>query len=305
MAVGELRVSHPLVSGVLPAWAVEWGQDRRGVWAAFEIRGVVHRLRWIPPGTFQMGSPESELERYGVEIQHQVTLTPGFWLGETACTQELWSAVMGENPSKFPGDQNPVENVSWDDCQRFLEAASSLVPGLELRLPTEAEWEYACRAGTTTPFSFGEQITPDLVNYNGNFPYAGGLKGKYCEQTVPVGSLPPNPWGMHEMHGNVWEWCEDWFGDYPSNSEVNPTGPKTGAARVLRGGSWIYDARFVRSACRGRDEPGERGSYCGFRCARGQDEPAQAGERGRPRGALRGAERAERRDAEAGRAGRS
>jgi hypothetical protein len=179
-----------------------------------------------------------------------VRLSRGFWLADTVCTQALWQAVTGANPSHFKDDaRNPVESVSWDDVQAFLSELNRRVPGLQARLPSEAEWEYACRAGTTTPFSFGDNITPEQVNYDGNQPYAGGEKGLYRQKTVPAGSLPANPWGLYEMHGNVWEWCADWYGDYPNTPQVDPTGPQTGGSRVLRGGSW-NSFRQVRALCR-------------------------------------------------------
>jgi hypothetical protein len=142
--------------------------------------------------------------------------------------------------------------------------------GLAVRLPSEAEWEYACRAGTETPFSFGENITPEQVNYDGGYPYAGGKKGLNRGHTVPVGSLPPNPWGLHEMHGNVWEWCEDWYEEYPRAPQVDPRGPAVGAGRVLRGGSWSLHGRYCRSAYRFRYGPALRLGSIGFRLALGQ-----------------------------------
>jgi formylglycine-generating enzyme required for sulfatase activity len=166
-------------------------------------------LRWISPGRFLMGSPESEAKRFDDEgPQHWVTITRGFWLFDTACTQALWTAVMPKNPSHFRESRLlPVDSISWSDCVAFLERINGLVAGLDLRLPTEAEWEYACRAGTETPFSFGETITSEQVNSNGGFPYRGGPGGQYRKKTVPVASFPPNPWGLYEMHGNLWEWC--------------------------------------------------------------------------------------------------
>jgi formylglycine-generating enzyme required for sulfatase activity len=217
-----------------------------------------------------MGSPDEEAERSKLERLHEVTLTQGFWLADTACTQALWTAVTGENPSNFKGEDRPVENVSWDDCRKFIESVNRPAEGLNLRLPTEAEWEYACRAGTTTPFAFGEHVTPDEVNYDGNFPYAGGEKGEYRLKTVGVKSLPSNPWGLYEMHGNVYEWCADWFGDYPEGDVTDPVGPATGGSRVLRGGSWAYHGGFVRSAFRDYVPPGYRNGSFGFRLARGQ-----------------------------------
>jgi formylglycine-generating enzyme required for sulfatase activity len=235
------------------------------------IFGVVQRMRWIPAGTFLMGSPSGEPERFGDETQHEVTLTQGFWLADTACTQELWEAVMGSNPSRFKGADNPVEQVSWQDCQEFLRRANAGHPGLGLRLPTEAEWEYACRAGTTTPFSFGSSITTDLANYDGNYDSEyNSAKGVYRETTVPVKEFTPNALGLYQMHGNVWEWCADWYGDYPTDSATDPAGPDTGEVRVLRGGSWIDCAGALRSAFRFVWPPVDRDVFCGFRLSRGQ-----------------------------------
>ncbi|WLE98572.1 MAG: formylglycine-generating enzyme family protein [Candidatus Electrothrix communis] len=251
-------------------WASEWGEDEHGLWMAFHFQKLRHVLRWIEPGTFMMGSPEEEPQRYKDETLHQVTLSEGFWLGATAVTQALWQAVMQENPSHFKGDQRPVEQISWEDTQEFMERLNKEIPGLELILPTEAQWEYACRAGTTTPFSFGENVTTDQVNYDGNYPYAGGEKGEYREETVDVKALPCNDWGLYQMHGNVREWCQDWFGDYPAGSVVDPVGPSDGRTRVCRGGSWFRHGRYCRSAYRRGDPPGLRDDSLGFRLSRGR-----------------------------------
>ena len=263
-------------------WASAWGDDEYGLWMMLELGEARQRFRWIAPGTFEMGSPVDEPERMDDEVPHQVTLTQGYWLADTACTQALWMAVMGSNPSRNPSrfqvdPRNPVEQVSWNDVQEFLEKLDRRVPGLDARLPSEAEWEYACRAGTTTAFSFGANITPEQVNYNGNHPYAGGKKGLYREKTVPVASLPANAWGLYEMHGNVWEWCADWYGDYPSTPQTDPHGAVTGDQRVLRGGSWGGDGRNVRSASRNYNEPGVRdfNFNFGFRLAPGRGRPAE------------------------------
>lgn len=266
---------HPENSESLPAefpafWACDWGEDRYGLWMAFRYHGVRQCLRWIVPGEFLMGSPESEAERLDWETQHRVILTQGYWLADTACTQALWQAVLGDNPSGFKGEERPVENVSWDDAQRFIARLNELIPEGGFRLPTEAEWEYACRAGTTTAFWFGDQITPEQVNYDGNYPYVGGPKGQYRQQTVAVKALPCNGWGLYQMHGNVYEWCQDWYGDYRSVEAIDPTGPERGEGRVLRGGSWVNLGGNARSAGRDRDEPGYRDGSDGFRLARGQ-----------------------------------
>ena len=255
-------------------WASDWGEDdQHGLWLALTVDEARQAFRWISPGRFLMGSPVDEPERFDYEVQHEVTLSRGFWLADTACTQAFWQAVTGSNPSDFKGDaRNPVEQVSWDEVQAFIGELERRLPGLPVRLPTEAEWEYACRAGTTMPFSFGDRITPELVNYNGNYPYAGGEKGLYRQKTVRVASLPANGWGLYEMHGNVYEWCADWFGDYPAAAQVDPQGPQIGGARVLRGGSWYDDGRYVRSAIRFTGGPGSRRDSAGFRLALGPGE---------------------------------
>jgi formylglycine-generating enzyme required for sulfatase activity len=227
-----------------------------------------------------MGSPPDEPERYENEGPvHEVRFAEGFWLAETACAQDLWTEVMGENPSRFKdsGDslRRPVERVSWNDVQTFLKTINERVRGLDLVLPSEAQWEYACRAGATTPFSFGGNIDPGAVNYDGGFPYAGATKGLDRGKTVPVCSLPPNPWGLYEMHGNVWEWCadvyrsryEDALGD---GAAWLDRADESSAKRVLRGGSWSNPARDGRSACRDQFDPVDWFSNIGFRCARVQ-----------------------------------
>jgi sulfatase modifying factor 1 len=226
--------------------------------------GVEMTFAWCPPGTFLMGSPAGEAERSDDELQHRVTLTKGFWLGIHQVTQAQWQAVMGDNPSNFKGVDLPVDNVSWEDCQKFVEKAGKKI-GKEFRVPTEAEWEYACRAGTTTPFSFGQTISTDQANYDGNYTYADGRKGVYRKKTTPVGTFPANLWGLHDMHGNVWEWCADWYGTYQKEDLTDPKGIKSGDARVLRGGSWGSYPGFCRAAFRYWFAPGYRSVYCGCR----------------------------------------
>jgi len=221
---------------------------------------------YIPPGTFMMGSPPYEKYRNDNETQHKVTISKGFYMQSTQVTQGQWKAVMGNNPSYFKnGDNYPVETVSWNDTQEFIKKLNSK-DNKGYRLPTEAEWEYACRAGTITPFYFGETISTDQVNYNGNYPYGNGKKGIYREKTTPVGTFPPNDWGLFDMHGNVWEWCNDWYGDYSDKPVTDLIGATTGSSRVLRGGSWYYYARYCRSALRDYNSPSYRGSR-GFRLA--------------------------------------
>ena len=286
-----------------PEWAQEIGRDAFGLYADVLVpvqqsksphgaQTIVQRLRYIEAGHFPMGSPASEPERYPEEgPQHPVTLTQGFWLADTACTQALWQAVMGNNPSHFTaenkgGAQHPVEQVSWDDVQRFLRRIEALLPGCAASLPSEAEWEYACRAGTTTPFSFGENITPEQVNYDGNSPYHGGEKGVYRQATVAVRSLPANDWGLYEMHGNVWEWCADGQREYAERDEIHPRGPEATsvAERALRGGSWGSLARLARSAYRSAHAPDLAALRFGFRFALRSTSPAGTTEWPRCRG---------------------
>ena len=220
---------------------------------------------WIAPGSFVMGSPKEEKLRLDRETQHKVTLTKGFYMSVYTVTQEEWQAVMGKNLSYFKGEKNlPVEQVSWEDCQEFVKKLRDK-DKKPYRLPTEAEWEYACRAGTKTPFHFGETISTDQVNYNGDFTYGDGKKGVYRKKTTPVGSFPANAWGLHDMHGNVLQWCQDWYGDYPQKDVVDPQGAEKGQFRVLRGGSWIDGPWNCRSAYRVRYGPGDRVDDVGCR----------------------------------------
>jgi len=217
---------------------------------------------WIPPGTFVMGSPSSEGGRDADEVQHTVTLTQGFWMSDHEVTQGEYQAVMGNNPSYFKGDLNrPVEQVSWDDavlyCQKLTErerAGGQITAQQAYRLPTEAEWEYAARAGTTGA-RYGELDT--IAWWYGN---AGN-------QTHPVKQKAANGWGLHDMIGNVWDWCSDWYGEYPTGSVTDPRGPSSGSVRVARGGSWFDGAGGARSAYRGRSDPGSRYGSLGFRPA--------------------------------------
>ncbi|NLN02440.1 MAG: SUMF1/EgtB/PvdO family nonheme iron enzyme, partial [Lentisphaerae bacterium] len=232
--------------------------------------GVKLEMDWCPPGTFMMGSPSGEAGRWYDDTQHRVTLTKGFWMGKYEVTQAQWEAVMGSNPSYFKnaGRSAPVEQVSWDDCQEFVRKLNVRVPGGGFRLPTEAEWEYACRAVTSTVFQYDNDLDASMANFNGNYRYGNGRKGEYRLKTLPVGSFRPNVWGLYDMHGNVWEWCQDWHGEYPSGSVTDPAGPGSGSNRVYRGGGWYCFARGCRSACRSRGDPGDRVIYLGLRLAR-------------------------------------
>jgi uncharacterized protein (TIGR02996 family) len=221
---------------------------------------------WIPPGTFLMGSPPEEAEREDNETQHRVALPEGFYLGIHPVTQAQWQAVMGKNPSHFQGENLPVETVSWRDCQRFCKKLGQM-SDQRYRLPTEAEWEYACRAGTATPFHFGETIDTKRANYDGKYLGLKRRKAAYRLRTTPVGSFPPNGWGLFDMHGNVWEWCADWSREkyYKRSPQQDPQGPVHGVYRVLRGGFWNGEGCYCRAAYRYGMLPGTRFSSFGFR----------------------------------------
>ena len=228
-----------------------------------DVNGVQFAFRWCPAGTFMMGSPLSEARRKGAEEPHLVTLTKGFWMMETEVTQKQWKAVMGNNPSGFKGDDLPVENVSWHDCQEFCKKCAEL--GLPVRLPTEAQWEYACRALSATSYFWGNALNGDKANCNGLFPYGTDVKGAFVGQTTPVGCYDPNAWGLYDMHGNVWEWCEDLFAAYSSENVTDPIGESENTDCVIRGGSWNYAASECRSETRYGESPKDRGKHLGFR----------------------------------------
>jgi formylglycine-generating enzyme len=233
-----------------------------------EFGGI--EMVWCPPGEFLMGSPEDEVGREDDETQHQVMLTRGFWMAKTETTQGQWESVVGENPSEFKSEDLPVETVSWEDVQGWLEKMNEQAPlpsGWKWALPTEAQWEYACRAGTETVFSFGNVLDGTQANCDGGYPYGMSAKGPDLEKTTRVGSYATNAWGLHDMHGNVWEWCADWYGDYPSGSASDPMGASLGSYRVYRGGSWNLNAQLCRTAYRGRDTPSVRYLHLGFRPA--------------------------------------
>jgi formylglycine-generating enzyme required for sulfatase activity len=235
----------------------------------------------VPAGRFTMGSPSSEAGRNDDETLHEVELTRSFLLGRFEVTQQEWRTVMGTAPSKFAacGSRCPVENVSFEDVQRFvtkLNARTTIspppAPRLRFRLPSEAEWEYACRAHTTGPFSTGENLTTGQATYNGTFPYppTGAPKaGESPQKPAPVGSFPFNRWGLADMHGNVWEWTADWYGAYagPGSANIDPHGETTGDKRVIRGGSWAFDANSARCGLRYTHTPKDRGYSLGFRVA--------------------------------------
>ena len=218
--------------------------------------GIKLDMVLIPIGKFMMGSQGSEVGRKSDEMQYEVTLTKPYYIGKNEVTQEQWQAVMGDNPSKIKGEKFPVTNVSWNDCQEFIKKLNEKTNG-EYRLPTEAEWEYACRAGTSTAYSFGDKITLKDANYSGSA----------IDAPAVIGSYKPNAFGLYDMHGNVWEWCEDWFKELPQGTAIDPKGPATSDGRVLRGGSFWWEST-VRSSSRSNFPPTSRNFDFGFRLAR-------------------------------------
>jgi len=230
-----------------------------GTPVSVKLKGQRWTVRWIPAGRFIMGSPADEALRDKDEIPHEVTLSRGFFMAETECTQAQWEGVMGANPSHGKAPDQPVNQVAWKEAQEYcrrlteMHRSQGLIPeGWEWDLPTEAQWEYACRAGTTGAFA-------------GNLTDLAWIESNADGKPHAVKTRQPNAWGLHDLHGNVWEWCRDWYGDYPTNAVQDPTGPSAGTFRCYRGGSRIYGARRARSAIRGAMTPELRGDYLGFR----------------------------------------
>jgi sulfatase modifying factor 1 len=239
-----------------------------------------YRLVYVPPGTFMMGSPETEAENGSDETQHEVMISRGFWMGKHEVTQGEYLEVVGTNPSQFSGMNLPVEWVSWYEATNYCalltegeRLAGRLPGGYVYRLPTEAEWEYACRAGTTTSHHYGNELRSGMANFYGSWEYDAAVgtinntNGIRLGRTTEVGSFAPNAWGFYDMHGNVREWCQDWYGEYPAGPVTDPQGPPSGQERVHRGGSGGDDGRFCRSALRLKSGPESRGVYLGFRVA--------------------------------------
>jgi formylglycine-generating enzyme required for sulfatase activity len=248
----------------------------------FKTASLGMEFVWIPPGTFMMGSPETEEGRYSRELLHEVTLSKGFYMQTTEVTQGQWTAVMGHNPSHFTGCglDCPVESVSWNDVQEFIRRLNENSEGEYYRLPKEAEWEYACRAGTSSRFNTGDSESD--LDRAGWYRKNSGLK------THPVGLKEPNDWGLYDMHGNVWEWCRDWYGAYSEYPIIDPTGPTNGALRVIRGGAWSSPAGSCRTAYRGRLDPDYRHHGLGFRLVRLPGQPGEPSQSSKPSKAAEG-----------------
>lgn len=217
------------------------------------INSIGMEFKRIPAGSVLMGSPTDEKNHNPDEGIRLVEIKNPFYLGVYEVTQAQWRAVMGNNPSFFKGDNRPVEQVSWNDVSAFINKLNAREKTDKYRLPTEAEWEYACRSGTAGPFSFGNCLSTMEANYNGNYPYSGCLKGEYLGKTLPVGSLRANAFGLYDMHGNVMEWCQDRYdkSSYLPNPSHNFPSPATNVQRVIRGGGWYLPAYLCRSAQRG------------------------------------------------------
>jgi formylglycine-generating enzyme len=253
-----------------PAWASEWGTDRYGLFADIVIAGVTQRMRWISPGCFLMGSPPEESDRSGDEgPQHEVTLTQGFWLADTACTRALWTAVTGRETGGSIDDSDlPVKTVSWNEVnQNFLLAMNRKIGQNMAFLLSEAQWEYACRSGTMMAYCFGDTITTDQVNFDGYRPPPEKEAGIYRKRPIPVKALPANMWGLYQMHGNVLEWCADARRKYTVESVIDPFGGQDETYVMLRGGSWQYLAKTTRSAHRSIRRREDRNDRIGFRFA--------------------------------------
>lgn len=257
---------------------IKRSQSQAQVFTETIANGVTLEMVSIPKGSFKMGAPASEAESDDYERpQHQVTIKP-FLMGKYPITQAQWAAVanlpkiqydLNPDPSRFKGKNLPVEKVSWNDAVEFC-ARLSQKTGRSYRLPSEAEWEYACRAGTTTPFHFGDTVTPDLVNCDGNSSYGSAPKGIYREKTTVVGSFPPNSFGLYDMHGNVWEWCQDISHFYYQGAPTDGSAWESGGDSnypVLRGGSWYESAVYCRSAYRNFNSPDGKWRRRGFRVA--------------------------------------
>ncbi len=248
--------------------AVKGGEPSRSG-RIYMVPSINYKMIYVPPGTFMMGSPLSEKGRYDDEKQHPVTLTRGFFIGVTEVTQDQWKKIMGNNPSYFKecGEDCPVEQISWNDCREFIMILNKKEKTRKYRLPTEAEWEYACRAGSGLAFANGD-ITQITCGHDPNLDKIGWYCGNTEEKIQSVAKKVPNAWGLYDMHGNAWEWCLDWYEQYNASHIVNPKGPASGSSRIFRGGGWGLNARACRSAFRDKYDPKLRCRHLGFRLVR-------------------------------------
>lgn len=253
-----------------PAWAIAWGDDWHGLWTDIDINGVIQRMRWIPAGQFSMGSPSKEPDSDPNEHpRHVVQIKNGFWLANTACSKELWQNVMDEQKTSFDKIelQKPVEDASWPNLQNFLGLMIKTIASANaVRLPTEAEWEYACRAGTHTAFWWGDTLKTENANYHNSQHYDNHQIERNITQTVPVKSFAPNPWGLYQLHGNVWEWCADTNPrKYNKKLSVDPLVNEGLFIGVLRGGSSSCSGGSIRSGVRKTFGDMDSFDYIGFR----------------------------------------
>ncbi|GAA6168374.1 formylglycine-generating enzyme family protein [Sessilibacter corallicola] len=239
--------------------------DKYGVFSEITVENIPFKMRYIPSGSFLMGSPDEEVWHRQNETLHPVKITLGFWMADSTVSQKLWDSLMTENNSREIGDDLPVDSVSWRSCHEFFNKLNGLFPSMFSSFPTEAQWEYACRAGTQSPFHTGENITTEQANYDGNHPYSEFPKGENRVRTVHVKEFLPNNWGLYQMHGNVWEWCLDRRRRYSDSLEIDPFGGISDETASLRGGSWFSRARSLRSANRNETESSAVDDGNGFR----------------------------------------
>jgi formylglycine-generating enzyme len=267
-----ITVSSPVITTPTPTPTASTNPDPKKTFVLKTVKNTIGmEFVLIPAGTFTMGSPLTEVGRIDNEIPHKVAITRDFYMGRYEVTQGHWTAVMGSNPSYYSkcGENCPVDSVSWEDAQLFIEKLNAMGMGT-YRLPTEAEWEYAARGGKENePFGVGDgkNLSSELANFRGDYPYGEGQKGVSLEKSVPVGSYQPNDWGLFDMHGNVREWCADWYSDYITSNQVikDPKGPVVGTERVYRGGGFTASGSYLRSAQRYRWTPTTRNASIGFR----------------------------------------
>lgn len=232
--------------------------------------GTGMEFAWVPPGRYRIGSPPAEPGREAQEVRHEVRLTRGYWIGRREVTQREWTTVLPGEGGEFAraDPQAPVENVDWYAAQRFAKRLTERSAGERFRLPTEAEWEIACRAGSETAYATGAWLTSEQANYDGRYPLPGQPPGRFLGRTAAAGTFPPNGWGLFDLHGNVWEWTADDHCPYPASEVVDPLGVCASGVKVIRGGSWLFNADSARCAVRYTHAPRDRGPSLGLRLVR-------------------------------------